>query len=285
MRVLVLGGLGMAGHIVASWLTAQMTCDVWWTHRTFTNDPLAIRLDAANEAELQSAVEQIQPDVVVNCIGVLNQFAERDPFTAILINSLLPHRLRMLGDELGFRLIHISTDCVFSGKSGSYTEASPKDGVGVYAQTKSLGEVTFAPHLTIRTSIIGPELKEAGIGLYHWFMQQHGTVTGFTQVLWNGVTTLELAKFVHDCMLHPKSGVVHLCSTVPVSKHDLLGVIKRVFAKGDVNILPSPTPVVDKTLRCVRRDVTWTVPPYDDMLEELREWMLNHSKGDYRYAI
>src|SRR5579875_2042315 len=284
MKLLVLGGTGMAGHMLKQYFRAGTLYDVWSTARVQTSDPQCLVLDVTDESKLCQVLSQVRPDIVLNAVGILNQFAEQYIAQAIHVNSLLPHQLVKFADRLGFQIVHISTDCVFSGLQGQYTEHSVADGTTVYAKTKSLGEIVNDKHLTIRTSIIGPELKRDGIGLFHWFMQQKGIVPGFQRVLWNGVTTLELAKAMQWSIEKGIHGLVHLTGEQPLTKYALLKHLEQVFRKSDVQIVEDFTVVSDKTLLNTRPDFTWKTPAYVDMLAELKEWMETYGKGVYSYA-
>ncbi len=194
-------------------------------------DPDGIPLDAFVPHAIEPILQRLRPDYVINCIGILNQYAERNEAAAFRINGKFPHEVKEALEPQGGMLIHISTDCVFSGESGFHTENHPPDGKSVYARSKIVGEVICSRHLTIRTSIIGPEVREQGIGLLHWFLQQTGTVHGYVNALWNGVTTLELAKVIHGMTLRPVSGLVHLTAPEPINKYNLLRRFQDVFDK------------------------------------------------------
>ena len=292
MKLLIIGGGGMAGHMLRQYMELRTDWEIWTTVRGSAAEKASngsgirqLSLDARDGAALERILTDIAPDVVVNAAGLLNDNAAHRRMEAIVVNSLLPHSLAQLGDRLGFRLIHISTDCVFSGKRGDYAETDPSDGLTVYAMTKSLGEVAYAPHLTIRTSIIGPELKNDGIGLFHWFMRQRGEIEGYSRVFWNGVTTLELAKAVEWCALHPAvSGLVHLAAPGKISKFELLKLLQTAFAIEDVTIRASDVFHSDKSLVSTRADFHYSVPPYPLMLRELKEWMDSRSPGTYSYS-
>lgn len=272
MKLLILGGNGMAGHIMVDYFRRQGAHSVFYTTRD-VSDPNGLLLDVNDCYMVDRLVEAVHPDVIVNAVGVLNSFADEDKITAYHINGFLPHRLRRIADTIGARLIHISTDCVFSGDRGAYREDDVTDGTSAYAITKALGEVLDAGHLTIRTSIIGPEIRKGGIGLMHWFMSCTGEVGGYTRVFWNGVTTLELAKWVDHYLASPVSGLIHLAHPVPVSKHDLLVLFKQIWDKQDVVILPDDSVVQDRTLVSTREDVKTDLPDYSTMLKELALWM------------
>ena len=181
--------------------------------------------------------------------------------------------LKKEADKIGAKLIHISTDCVFSGKKGRYTEDDFRDADDVYGRSKALGEINNERDLTIRTSIIGPELKENGEGLFHWFMMQKGSVYGFKTAIWGGVTTLELAKAIDVAIEEGKTGLIQLSNGVGISKYDLLCLFKEIWQKQDVEILPYDANGVDKSIaRSARFD--YEVPTYRRMLEDMRDWML-----------
>ncbi|MGX6442328.1 dTDP-4-dehydrorhamnose reductase family protein [Neobacillus sp. K501] len=272
MKILVLGGNGMAGHIIAQYFKNCSTYTVFSTSRD-SSIPDTFLLDVRDQRMLEEIIDSIKPDVVINCVGILNEQASQNPLSALLVNSLLPHTLAKLMDRYGGRLIHISTDCVFSGIKGDYAENDPLDGQTVYAKTKSLGEVIGSNHLTIRTSIVGPEIRGNGIGLMNWFMQQNGEIKGYVNVFWNGVTTLELAKAIHKMIEQNITGLYHLTAPQKISKYELLELFKIVFKKEDVVITPDETIKSDKTLKNTRKDFIYHVPVYKQMLVELRDWL------------
>ena len=176
-------------------------------------------------------------------------------------------------------MIHISTDCVFSGTGGNYKESDVKDGKGYYAQSKALGEVINDKDLTIRTSIIGPELKNNGIGLLGWFLKQSGEVRGYTQAIWSGVTTLELAKYIYSYLQGSRlSGILHLTNNRPISKFDLLEIIKKVYQLNAISVVPYADYQSNKSFINTRVDVNYTVPDYQVMIEELKNWERQFSK-------
>ncbi|MCG0050110.1 MULTISPECIES: dTDP-4-dehydrorhamnose reductase family protein [Priestia] len=269
MKLLVLGGKGMAGHIITNYFTAKKNYEVFYTSRDL-NDKNSIYLDVTNSTMLEEIINGTKPDITVNCIGLLNNDANNNTKEAFQVNSLLPHQLAKLTERYQGKLIHISTDCVFSGTKGDYTEDDIPDGTSIYAQSKQLGEIISDKHLTIRTSIIGPELKENGIGLFLWFMKQKGQVKGYERVLWNGVTTLELAKAIESMIEHNVTGLYHLGSDQKVSKYTLLKLIQEVFEKADVEILPDSEIVLDRTIKNTRTDFHYQIPNYKEMLTDMK---------------
>lgn len=278
MRVLVIDGNGMAGYLMVQYLSRMTSHEVFHTVRQ-REEPMKgqrrLYLDVRDSMAVKHLAAIVQPDIIVNCAGILNDSARLREIEAYHVNGLLPHLLAELGDRLGAKVVHISTDCVFSGERGAYEERHVPDGTSVYAKTKALGEVFRAPHVTVRTSIIGPEIIERDIGLLHWFMQQTGEVKGFLKVRWNGVTTLELAKFVGHLIERGSRihGMVHLTAAEPLSKCRVLELFQSTFDKKDVVIRPDDTIVLDRTLKCTRKDLGYEARDFAKMLLELRDWM------------
>ncbi|UTE75474.1 SDR family oxidoreductase [Rossellomorea sp. KS-H15a] len=270
MKILVLGGQGMAGHVIVKYLQL-IGHEIIYTVRR--DDEKGIFLDVRDLASVRKLILDLKPDIVINAVGLLNEHAEKNMIDTIKINSLLPHEIAGVLNGYGGKLIHISTDCVFSGEKGSYTEQSVKDGHTIYAKSKALGEVDDPAHLTVRTSIIGPETKENGIGLMHWFFKQSGIVNGYKNVFWNGVTTLELAKAIHQFMVDDVTGLYHLSSIKKISKYELLLLFKDVFDVENIEVHPVYEPVHDRSLVHIRKDYLYPVKGYREMLEELKEWM------------
>lgn len=273
MKLLVIGGNGMAGHLLVQYFRTVEGVSVAHTTRR-SDDPEGIPLDASDLEQVLAVVTEHRPDVIVNAAGILNSDAERHPLAAYQVNGLLPHWLRHAADTIGARLIHISSDCVFSGSQGLYTEQDMPDNPSVYGRTKAIGEVTDPRHLTIRTSIIGPDQNASGIGLLQWFLKQTGAIHGYSRVYWNGVTTLELAKAVHYAILHPQiGGLVQLAAPEIVSKQELLHLFQAAFNHYEAVITPTDAPAIDRTLAPTRIDWSYEAPYYPQMLSELAAWM------------
>ncbi len=272
MKLLILGGNGMAGHMLVDYFHRQGKHHVFYTTRD-KRDLGGLYIDADDIAGVEKLVDIVSPHCIINAMGVLNQFAESDKIEAYHVNGFFPHRLRRAADNIHARLIHISTDCVFEGTRGGYVEEDIPDGTSVYAISKSLGEVRQPGHLSIRTSIIGPEIRTGGIGLMEWFLAQRGQISGYRRVMWNGVTTLELAKAIDSLLDSTVSGLIHLAHPTPVSKYELLQHIQAIFHKKDVEIIPDDLHIQDRTLVSTREDVTIQLPTYPEMLAELADWM------------
>ena len=221
-----------------------------------TDDSIVV--DVTDGDAVSRLVCEVRPDFILNCIGVLIRGSREHPDNAILINAWFPHLLKKLSDEVGAKLIHISTDCVFSGKKGNYSETDIRDADDVYGRSKALGEIINDKDLTIRTSIIGPELKE----------------NGFQTAIWGGVTTLELAKAIDVAIDQGVTGLIQLSNGLGISKYDLLHLFSRIWHKQDVEILPFDGNGIDKSIAKSAR-FSYVVPGYEEMLREQYDWMQN----------
>ena len=279
-KVLLFGATGMAGHMVYYYLREMGGYDLAnVVYRTpLTGDSLIV--DVSDRNAVEEAVRQVKPDILINCVGVLVRGSKEHPDNAVLLNAYFPHLLEKLADRYDARPIHISTDCVFSGKKGNYSETDFRDADDVYGRSKALGEIVNGRDLTIRTSIIGPELKADGEGLFHWLMSQHGTVSGFKTAIWGGVTTLELAKAISVAIKEGTTGLVHLSNGTGISKYDLLCLFKDIWGRKDVEIVSVDTNDVDKSIAKSAR-FGYEVPGYREMLKDLYAWMQAH-KDMYR---
>jgi dTDP-4-dehydrorhamnose reductase len=224
-------------------------------------------------------------DVVINCIGILNQSAEDNRSNAVYLNSCLPHLLAdsMLSTQT--RLIHMSTDCVFAGNTGPYSENSLPDGRTFYDRTKALGEVVDTKNLTFRNSIIGPDMKEHGIGLFNWFMRQKGEIKGYKRAIWTGVTTLTLAKAMESALENNLTGLYNLVNNESISKYDLIQLFNKYFRNGTISILEDNNFILDKTLISNRTDFSFQVPSYEQMIIEMKEWVDTHQDYYTHYKL
>lgn len=239
-RVLILGVTGMLGHTLMRELSRDESFDVHGSARctkvlekVFPKELLSKVtpiIDANEMGLIRGLLERVQPDIVVNCIGVIKQDpAVQDASRTIALNSLFPHLLAEACGERNMRMIHISTDCVFSGRKGKYVESDNPDPVDLYGRSKLLGEVSGAPALTLRTSFIGHEI-ESNISLVDWFLSQSGDVSGFTNAIYSGLTAIEFSRMLTS-VVFPRddlTGLYHVAST-PISKYDLLSVIAKVY--------------------------------------------------------
>ncbi|MGH4138375.1 sugar nucleotide-binding protein [Clostridium sp.] len=275
-KILVLGGAGMAGHMISSYFKIlPEKYVVYDICHTIKLDESSIILDIHDLNLLNAIIVGLNPDIIINSMGILNKKAEEDPSNTIFINSYLPRYLEQQFKNTNIKLIHLSTDCVFSGDVGNYNENSITDGKDLYAKTKILGEINNNKDLTVRTSIIGPELKEGGTGLFHWFMKQNGKASGYSKVIWSGVTTLQLAKCMDIMIEKNLSGLYNLTSKASISKYELLEIINSVFEK---NILIESFGKIEnnKALISIRKDFSVELPAYTEMISELKCWMLKN---------
>ncbi len=282
-RVLILGSAGMAGHIMAEYFSVTGKYEVFGVDLTESRFTRKI-IDVTQFDLLESYINDTKPLYVINCIGILVDKSASDIKSAILINSYLPHFLSDLGNKAGYKLVHLSTDCVFSGKEGNYHENSFRDGDDNYARTKALGEVINNKDLTIRTSIIGPEIKFNGLGLLDWFLKQNNPINGYSRVFWTGITTLELAKVIDQMLDLNIAGLYHLCTKQKISKYDLLKLFAEIFQKKLI-IDKDDNYVIDKSIISTRNDFLYSDIEYKKMFDELRQWMLKRNELYSHYGI
>ena len=198
---------------------------------------------------------------------------EKEKQEAVYLNSYFPHFLADITKNINTQVIHISTDCVFSGNRGGYSENDFRDGSSFYARSKALGELEDSKNLTIRTSIIGPDIKADGIGLLNWFLQKKGEIRGYCNAIWNGISTLQLAKVINQLVNQEVSGLYNVVGQQPISKCELLQIIQRVFKLIDVVIEPWETVKVDKSLKSTRPGLDVAIPDYSVMMGEMAEWV------------
>ena len=273
-RVVVLGSSGMAGHVVTDRLEGNPFLEVRNISRTRFNER-TLTLDVDDTESLEQSISDFTPDIIINCVGMLIKESEKNKVEAVRINSLLPHVLASICDKHGGRLIHLSTDCVFSGKRGPYQIGDFRDGDSFYDRSKALGEVVNERDLTIRTSITGPELKENGTGLFHWFMKKEGIAPGFTQVMWSGIMTTELAKYIEMlCTSDTPKGLVHFSVLGGISKFDLLKIFNSVFDRG-LEVEPVENQRVDKRL-VPTPGIGYAASDYLTQVKEMKTWMDDH---------
>lgn len=281
-KVLILGGTGMLGHVLFRQLHLQINLDVYATARTssglslwFSPDlmkKIRADVDVYNFDTVIHVFASIQPDIVINCIGLIKQLPiANNPLSSITLNALLPHRISMICRSSDARMIHISTDCVFDGKKGNYTETDSSNANDLYGRSKFLGEVAYPPHcLTLRTSIIGHELKSK-IGLIEWFLAQKGKINGFTHAIYSGFPTVELAHIITDYILPNKdlSGVYHVSSD-PISKYDLLKLTAKRYRK-QIKIEPYDDFCQDRSLdsSVFRRITGYTPPSWPELIDNM----------------
>ena len=284
MRILVLGGDGMLGHQLFSHLrgryevktTLRQNIEFYEKFGLFTAENSYPNVDVQSVNNLLEIIAVFKPDTIVNAVGIIKQRpSARETIPAIEINSLFPHRLALYCKIGRCKLIHLSTDCVFSGKSGNYGEGDHPDAEDVYGRTKLLGEVTQNNCLTLRTSMIGPELHRKQ-SLLEWFLAQRGTLKGFKKAIFSGFTTLELSRVIERLIIHyPKSHGLYHVSSDPISKYDLLSMINQKM-RSPVQIEPETDFVCDRSLDSskFRREFEYIPPSWPQMIDELCGQML-----------
>lgn len=278
MRILVLGASGMLGNAVLKVCSEKAEHQAFGTVRAASSrrffepgiaDKLITGIDVLDQDSLTNAFIQARPDVVINCVGLVKQLeAADDPLQAVPINTLLPHRLAKLCEVADARLVHISTDCVFSGEKGGYLESDPSDAEDLYGKTKFLGEVAYPNSITLRTSIIGHELQNAH-SLIDWFLAQNGACRGYTNAIFSGVPTVVLAHIIRDVVLpRPElSGLYHVAAQ-PINKYDLLKLVAKVYGK-EIEITPDDKLRIDRSLNGARFSEAfgYSTPEWEEMIK------------------
>lgn len=275
MRFLVLGSTGMAGHTIALYLHEKGHDVTAFSTREFPYCKNIIG-DAMDRESMIGILTREKYDVVINCIGILNEACEHELSKTVYLNSYLPHLIADTLKGSNTKFIHMSTDCVFSGKSGSYDENSFRDGESFYDRTKALGEVNDNKNLTFRNSIIGPDTRIDGIGLFNWFMKQDEVVSGYTKAIWTGVTTLTLAKAMEQAAIEDVSGIYNLVNNQTISKYELIGLFNKYMKNDAIKIVPSDKLNLNKSLVNNRDDFTFSVPSYEQMIIDMKEWINIH---------
>lgn len=279
MKVLVLGGDGMLGHHLLKSLSSMHEVKVtlrqdhsaYLIFELFSESNSFFGIDVRSLEGLTEVCAEFKPQAVINAVGIVKQRSTaKESIPSLEINSLLPHRLAVLCRAIGARLIHLSTDCVYSGSKGNYRDDDPSDAEDLYGKTKYLGELYESHCLTLRTSIIGRELSRRK-SLFEWFMAQEGKVKGFRNAIYNGFTTIEMARII-DMMLvqHPEACGVWQVSSEPIDKCTLLELIKAKTGK-QIEIVPDESFVCDRTLDSTRFRTTFAYAPptWETMISEL----------------
>ena len=275
MKFLVLGCNGMAGHTISLYLQEQGH-DVLGFDRSPSRLVTCVTGDARDSGRLAELIRGGKFDAVINCIGILNQFAEQNKALAAYLNACLPHFLADVTDNSSTQVIHMSTDCVFSGSRGSYTETDIRDGQTFYDRSKALGELDDEKNITLRNSIVGPDINPDGIGLFNWFMQQQGSVNGYTGAMWTGQTTLQLAKTMEAAAAERAHGLYNTVPDSAISKCDLLRLFNHYLRADSVTIVPSAQVTADKSLKRTRFDFSYRIPDYEKMVADMAVWIRAH---------
>ncbi len=283
-KVLVMGSAGMAGHQISLYLM-ERGHDV--KGFSLTHNPLVPGFvgDATDLVAVKNIVTDGEYDYVINCIGVLNQFAERDHANAVMLNSFLPHYLAKITEKMSTRIIHMSTDCVFSGKRGGYKKDDLRDGETFYDRTKALGELEDDKNTTLRNSIVGPDINETGIGLFNWFMKQRGEINGFTGAVWTGQTTLQLAKTMEYVMEHQITGLYNSVPQESITKYELLKLFNHYLRNDELIINPFDGVSLNKSLVASPIGGKYIVPDYETMVADMADWVHSHKELYPHYEL
>ena len=283
MRFLVLGAAGMAGHLISLHMREQGHDVTGFARHDLPFLEFQVKGDVTDMTVLEPVVRDGY-DVVVNCVGVLNKAAETNP-NAAWLNGELPHGLADMTADLPTRVFHMSTDCVFAGNTGPYTEASNPDGASAYDRTKAAGELNDGKNLTFRNSIVGPDMNPKGIGLLNWFMAQPGPVKGFTGAIWTGLTTLELAHAMEYEAAEGAHGLVNMVPEGSINKYELLQLFNRELRGGSVDIVPDAGLQLDKTLVRTNFEPTYRPKSYSEQVREMAGWVRAHKELYPHYEV
>lgn len=286
MKILILGGSGMLGHRL--WMNLSKVHKVYYTVRDktnpfpqiFTDEHIICGVDGLVTEQITEVIVALHPDVVINCIGLIKQVNNTNPLPSIMLNTLLPHQLSLICRASHAKFVHISTDCVFSGDKGNYTEHDSSDARDLYGRTKFLGEVYNPDCITLRTSIIGRELKNH-LGLIDWFLSQKGEINGYRRAIYSGFTTDELSNIIRDYILDSNFYGLYHVSSEPISKYELLERVKYAFKK-EIVINPDESFVCDRSLDSTRfKSITGYRPPsWEQMIDEMSQGIYVWSTHD-----
>jgi dTDP-4-dehydrorhamnose reductase len=283
LKILILGASGLIGSTTLRVLSYREGWNVYGSIRSEATkwllpmiDPsrFVTNLDVHNFSSVINVLQEVKPDVLINCIGGTKHKKEgNNPIDAIYLNSLLPHKLAQFCELINCRFIHISTDCVFSGKSGSYTESSVTDAEDVYGKSKALGEVDYGNVITLRTSTIGHELQTKH-GLLDWFLSQNGSCKGFSKAVFSGFPTVVFAQIIRDLVLpHPELKGLFNVAAMPINKHDLLQLIAKIYDK-QINIARDDTFRVDRSLNASKfnQATGYNPPSWQSLIETMYQY-------------
>jgi len=280
MRILILGGTGMLGHQLYQHLstrfpdtftTIRQSCEKYKIGKLINNGRIIESVDVTDFPVLTGVMKCVRPNVILNCIGVTKRRKEaNEAIHAITLNALLPHMLSEWGRNNAAKVVNFSTDCVFDGKAGNYVDDSATNAVDLYGKTKAMGEIHGENALTLRSSFIGTEL-DSGTELLEWFLAQTGTVKGFKNAIYSGLTTLELSRVIEKILVyHPGANGIYNVSSDPISKYELLVLIRDKIHL-NIEIIPDENMKCDRSLNSskFRKAFNYAPPSWEAMIEEL----------------
>tara|TARA_Y100001970_G_scaffold77700_1_gene98840 strand:- start:65324 stop:66196 length:873 start_codon:yes stop_codon:yes gene_type:complete len=283
-RLLILGSTGMLGHMLFFHLKKNKKFEIFDLSFRKKLNSKSLICDVHNISDFKKILKSIKPEIIINSIGILPQDPNFNKINSISINSLFPQKLKEISEEFNSKIIQISTDCVFDGKRGKYSENDTPNESKTYGITKFMGEIKGNKHLTLRTSIIGPELKKDGKGLLHWIFNEKGKIKGYNNAIWGGITTLELSKVIEHCIIYNISGLYHVTNGESISKYDLLNIVKREFKLNKIEIIQDSSIIYDRSLISERSDVNYKFSSYDKMISEL-SLFYSTNKDLYSYKL
>lgn len=284
MKFFILGCNGMAGHTISLYMK-ERGHEVLGFDRVKSQFVNSISGDAHDTEMLRGIIVKGKFDAIINCIGILNQFAEQNKALATFLNSYFPHFLADITSETDTQVIHMSTDCVFSGKRGEYREDDFKDGETFYDRSKALGELDDDKNITLRNSIVGPDINPKGIGLLNWFMQQKSEINGYTKTMWTGQTTLQLAKTMEQAAKEKAHGLYNAVPDHAISKYELCRLFNHYFRNDSITIHPVDGIYADKSLKRTHYEFDYLIPDYETMVMELAEWTKEHKEMYPHYNL
>jgi len=280
MKILILGGNGMLGHhFLNAWqeshdvkVTLRESIDKYNNIQLFNNENSYFDVDVCSINRVESVINDFSPDAIVNAIGITKQLTQKEsPELSIRVNALFPHLLAELCEKNKVRLVHLSTDCIYSGKKGTYSEIDDSDAEDLYGKTKYLGEIDQEHVVTLRKSTIGLELSGAH-GLIEWFLSQTGVINGYRKAIYTGLISSELAKVIELLLVqHPTLSGIWNVASKPINKYDLLQRLSQRLERKDIQILPDDDFACDRSLmgNMFEEETGYRAPEWDDMLDLL----------------
>lgn len=281
MKFFICGCNGMAGHTISLYLQEQGH-DVYGFDLRKSKYIKSFEGNAFDTETIANVIKEGNYDTVINCIGLLNQFAEQNHALAAFLNSYFPHFLAKTTDGIDTQIIHMTTDCVFSGKKGQYTEHDFRDGETFYDRSKALGEIEDDKNLSLRNSIVGADINPNGIGLLNWFMNNttgdKPVVNGYTKAMWTGQCTYQLAKTMEAAAKERAHGLINAVPDTDISKFELLKLFNKYLRSNRVQINPVEGVNADKSLKRTNWDFNYKIPDYEQMVAEMSEWIFKHKE-------
>lgn len=284
MKFFICGCNGMAGHTISLYLREQGHEVFGFDLKESTLIP-SIACNAFDTETLRKVIAEGNYDTIINCIGILNQFAEQNHALASYINSYFPHFLADVTKGTNTQIIHMSTDCVFSGARGDYAETDHRDNETFYGRSKALGELNDDKNVTLRDSIVGPDTNPNGLSLLNWFMAQEGEINGFTNKMWTGLTTLELAKAMEATAKERVHGIFNCVPDHSISKYELVSLLNHYLKNDSVKINPVEGTLANLSLKRTRFELSYIVSDYDTQIRELAEWIKLHKEMYPHYNL